>query len=297
MDNFISLLGTEYQIARVYKDLLNVESNVTMDNLNDLSKLFEALINELNNLLISEEKILISLTNDDLETIRILYERGTIVNLNGEDPFTRLVNERIDFRINGNNPKLDNDKTSVVLNYIIDDFDNYYLSFIEEWIRKEKNHLIKEYLFLKKYQYLFLVSRKLEKDKIKDSFATEDSIYTSSYFMAQYFNISDEEYNDIKNKYAISKVISSLNSIIKLVNINDDKEDSNFIFDTKLKLRIYNLRAALILLKDHERELVIDKINERAPFLVEKIINIFDDGFDNIIKEDRERHKLLSLNI
>lgn len=159
VDKFISLLGIEYQIAAIYNNLFNIESSVDMNNLNDLYILFNTLAEKLNSLLDNEEKILISLTSDDLETINMLFERGTVVNLNGEDPFTRLVNERIDFRINGNNPKLDEDKSSIILNYVIEDFDNYYLSFIEEWIRKEKDTKVKEYLFLKKYQYLFLVSR------------------------------------------------------------------------------------------------------------------------------------------
>lgn len=297
MDKFISLLGIEYQIAAIYKNLFNVESNVTMDNLNDLYVLFDALIKKLDKLLDSEEKILLSLTNDDLATINVIFEKGTVVNLDRNDPFTRLANERIDFRINGNNPKLDRDKSSVILNYIIDDFDNYYLSFIEEWLRKEKNKTIKEYLFLKKYQYLFLISRRLEKDKIKDNFATEDSVYASSYFISQYYNISDEKYNDIKKKYAISKTISSLNNITKLMNNYDDNEEKRFIFDTKFKLCTYSLRSALILLGDNERKIVLDKIYEKAPFLVESINNIFDKDFDDIINSDRERHKTLSLKI
>ncbi len=227
----------------------------------------------------------------------MLLENGTITSNDDQDLFSKSIKDRLDFRINGNNPKLDNNRFSNIHSYILDDFDNYYLSFIEEWIHNEKNKLTKEYLIAKKYQYIFLLSRRLEKRKIKESFGTEESIYTESYMLSQLSKLTVDEYIKYRNRIALSKVTMSINQMTALLNKYNHNEDNDEQFKIVYKLFAYSLRSALILLSNDIKDEIINNIREEDDSFEEEISNIFDEDFVDIIKKDTERHKLLSLNI
>lgn len=298
MDKFTNLFRIEGQIALIYKDLSNVEANVTMDNIEDAYQLFVSLINKLLDLLEEEDKLLKSLSGDDVEIINYLLSNGEVKSSDGNnDMYAKAIKDRIDFRINGNNPILDSDKSATVLNYILDDFDNYYLSFIEEWIHNEKNKVTKEYLISKKYQCIFLLSRRMEIRKIKESFGTDESIYAESYIMSQISNFSLNDYIDYRDRVAMSKITVAINNLTSLLTKYNHNDNHNGQFKIIYKLFAYRLRAGLILLSNDVREEVIENILDEDDSFFDDISTFFDEDFNDMIKKDRERHKLLSLNI
>lgn len=296
MENILKLIGIEYQISRVYKYLSNFEKEVNNDDADVMFEVFTSLVNDLKMFLEEEDKLLKSLTKENIDNINYIITHGGIkFDSIEEDDFSDMVQNRIDYRINGDNPNLDNDVSLKIANYIMDDYDNYYLSFIDEWINKEDNKKVKDSLILNKYKCIFLSSREAEQSKILNSFKTDKSVYTLSYFMSQIYNVPYSEYAIYRNRHASSKIVHTLDKISSLLILYNENYDNN-IFKSLYKLYAYELRSAFLLLTGDERDELFNRITYEDTSFKKEIGNIFDDDFDDIINKDNERHKLLWLN-
>ena len=157
--------------------------------------------------------------------------------------------------------------------------------------------MTKEYLISKKYQCIFLLSRRMEIRKIKESFGTDESIYAESYIMSQISNFSLNDYIDYRDRVAMSKITAAINNLTSLLTKYNHNDNHNGQFKIIYKLFAYRLRAGLILLSNDVREEVIEKILDEDDSFFDDISTFFDEDFNDMIKKDRERHKLLSLNV
>lgn len=274
------LLEIEKNIISIYEQLMILE----ISNQEDGG--YYALLQDQLAKNIDTEKLFISkLTRNEKQ---IMHEE--IINEYDNSNTLFNIKNRIDVKLDTILPE--NDKMADIIKIIIDsireDFDNVWLSFIEEEIRKNTEY--REMFIEYKYAYIYSISSSetREKNIIEDKFKFNNQYLNGSLY-SDIHGIDRVVYEQIKNKMCLEIFDSILEKIV-LSNKKIDNEKEIIL----LSINLSKLRAIITIM---DNELYNEIINELDDRYVNAFNKLYGTDFLSLLQKDREKYKTLSLKL
>lgn len=185
----------------------------------------------------------------------------------------------------------------MIKNSITNDNYNIFMYFLEEEINNKENKHLKDKLIKLKY-YASYINRDIEKGQLSNSFNNAE-LYLGSKFIKDLYKLDDAMYQDLTKDNNLSLAVSQLRELVKISDIEYLDDNTNISAIARccfLRSAFINLDNDIIIaLNDNFHNIIENNIHlilHNDDVISEKlIINAF-----NMIKEDREKPKTLSLN-
>lgn len=185
----------------------------------------------------------------------------------------------------------------MIENSITNDNYNIFMYFLEEEINKKENKHLKDKLIKLKY-YASYINRDIEKEQLSNNFNNTE-LYLGSKFIKDLYKLDDTIYQDLIKDNNLSLAVSQIRELVKMTDIEYFDDNTNISAIARccfLRSAFINLDNDIIMeLNDNFHNIIENDIHlilHSDDVISEKlIINAF-----NMIKEDREKPKTLSLN-
>lgn len=274
------LLEIENDIISIYKQLMTLET-LNQEDGGYYAFLQDQLVKNID----TEELFISKLTRNEKQ---IMHEKVMNTELVYDSLFN--IKNRIDTKLNTILPE--NDKMADIFKIIIDsireDFDNVWLSFIEEEIRKNTEY--REMFIEYKYAYIYSISSSetREKNIIEDKFKFNNQYLNGSLY-SDIHGIDRVVYEQIKSKMCLEIFDSILEKIV-LSNKKIDNEQEIIL----LSINLSKLRAIITIMDNELYNEIINELDDRYVYAFNKL---YGTDFLSLLQKDREKYKTLSLKL
>lgn len=302
-DLFIEkLFNLERAISCCYNNLYIYELDYEEESKKDT-------ICQLKELLIFEEKMLNSLTTEELMLLLAIVEKKEIERKEDDNEYTSSIKSRLETKIiwkinflkdkeKENSDECSNDDINAIINtelfnYVSMEKNDIFLSFIDEYIGGRKFFERRDYIIYAKYHYIFNLSSEQESRIIARNFTTEQSLYLDAQFYANANGYSNERYNICKGIFTL-KTFTDWN--LQMLEALKEFGSSACIDRYSNYSSLFHIRTLMIMYNKEAFEDACKLISDNI--LLHNLYNhIFKTDAIELFKQDRKRHKTLSLGI